>query len=313
LAAKIIFEMKFFKIFFFIVFIIGTLKSIGQIYIDSSTFIPPDNNIENWTIVDSIKVYHVENLYLFQDSDDDLFIEYGMNELINCQFANPQSIEVQLEIYVMQDVGAAFGIYTMKNSLKGTKMDVGDEGTLYDYFLHFVKGNYYVKCTSSNNSPEFMQVITDFSKYIENKIEIIGKKPELLKAFNFDHITIKQRKYFRGQIGLSNVFSLGHGSIAAFSEGVSGRDSENLFFVFSYPDERKRREWFASAKGKMNMNKKFSELNFVEDGFTVKDKYGSFFSFKPMGKYIMVLRGYNWDEAKPVFEEMYTNLNDRQN
>ena len=80
------------------------------------------------------------------------------------------------------------------------------------------------------------------------------------------------------------------------------------FFVFKYDDERKRREWFASCKGKMYTSRKFSDFVAMEDGFTVKDKNGVTFAFKPYKQFFIVVRGKAWEEAKPLFEAMMKNI-----
>ncbi len=284
---------------------------LGQIFPDS-LMIPQDNHLRNWTLEDSVSIYNNINLYKFNDAIVDLYYEYGFDTLRTCNYKDPENEKVILEIYEMQDGHAAYGLFTINSSGKGTKSDVVEHAMLYDYHIHFVKGNYYVKCTVSNNSPEYLEQLLEFAKYTEESIKSKGNVPELLNAFHFESITPKHQKYFRGQTGLSQFFTFGHGAIAAFQEGVHCRENEKLYFVFAYPNNFKRREWFASAKGKMKMNRKFTDFTFVEEGFTVIDKFGSYFSFKPSGRYIFVVRGYNWEEAKPIFDQMTSNLNEIQ-
>jgi hypothetical protein len=147
-------------------------------------------------------------------------------------------------------------------------------------------------------------------EFSDSKIPDHAKRPYVLLAFEFDDLEITDQKYFRGQVGLNEIFEFGHGSIAGFDEGGSGRQGEKLFFLLSYSDERKRREWFASARGKVKMeqNQRFTDYQLNDDGFTAKDKNGVTFSFKPWKSYIFILRGYNWSEGQAVFDRMAANL-----
>ena len=147
-----------------------------------------------------------------------------------------------------------------------------------------------------------------FAKTIVPKISINGKKPQLTQAFYLPGFEITNVKYITGIIGLNNIFNFGHGSIASFSEGIYGKWEDKFLFVFAYEDGRKRREWFASAKGKMQMSKKFSNYTAIYDSFSVTDKAGSLFSFKPYSKYILVVKGLGLEEANAVFEKIQANL-----
>ncbi len=93
-----------------------------------------------------------------------------------------------------------------------------------------------------------------------------------------------------------------------FSEGVVGYSGDLMLFVISYKDDRKSREWFASAKGKMQMNKKYLDYLQKENGFTIKDKAGINFCFVSYSRFMIIIKGLGWEEAQPLLEQIRKNL-----
>ncbi len=281
---------------------------LGQNQIEIQSLLPENGFIPNWNLKDSIETYKDVDLFMYINGGADLYLEYGFVEVATGRYLNYFSNNILVDIYKMSSIDAAYGIFTLSSTSKGKPMDLGDQSLLYDYYLDLWKGTYFMRFTANKKDNGMIDTLLLFAKTIDPKITINGKKPQLTKAFHLPGIEISNVKYITGIIGLNNVFNFGHGSIAAFSEGLYGKWEDKLLFVFSYSDERNRREWFASAKGKMQMSRKFSNYTAIDDGFTVNDKSGNFLSFKPYKRFILIVKGYGWDNAKPVFEQIQQNL-----
>jgi len=271
--------------------------------------LPENVEWDEWSIADSAEIFTGDDLFLYINGGADVYLEYGFEQVVNIRYKNDLAVKIHLEIYEMTDPGAAYGIFTLNSSGKGIPEDIGDEGMLFDYYLHYVKDKYYVRVTTSRKEDATIKSIFMFAEIVEKKIPVNGKEPNLLKAFELKDQELKKVKYVRGQIALGNIYNFGHGSVAGFTEGISANSEGKMFFVFAYKDKLEAREWFASCKGKMNMNKKFTDYTSVEDGLTVIDKAGNYLSIKPYDRYYMAVKGMNWEEAAPVFAEMIENLN----
>lgn len=281
---------------------------LGQEPTDSHLLLPENGDIPNWNLKDSTETYFGEDLFMYINGGADLYLEYGFDEVATGRYLNYLSNNILVDIYKMSNNTAAYGIFTLSSTSKGKPMDLGDQSFLYDYYLDLWKGPYFMRFTANKKDNGMIDTLMIFAKNIEVKISVKGKKPQLTQAFQLPGFEIKNVKYITGIIGLNNVFNFGHGSIASFSEGLYGKWEDKLLFVFSYEDDRKCREWFASAKGKMQMSKKFENYTAIDNGFTVTDKSGNFLSFKSHKKYIMVVKGLGWEESKPVFEKIQVNL-----
>jgi len=295
---------------FFIIWIVLFIgcSSIGQEIIKSNSMLPDSDAIPNWQMKDSVETYTGDDLFLYINGGADLYLEYGFEDVSTCKYLNYAGNNIHIDIYQMTDEAAAYGIFSISSSVHGKPVELGAKSLLYDYYLDIWKGNYFIRCTANKKENGMIDTLQLFARQIDEKIENKGKAPLLTSAFNLDGIEFKSIKYVEGIIGLGNVFNFGHGSVAGFHEGLIGKWDDKMAFVFAYENDFKSREWFASAKGKMQMSKKFSDYLKVEDGFTVKDKSGNFLSFKSYKRFMLIVKGMNWEEAKPFFSEMMKNL-----
>jgi hypothetical protein len=272
------------------------------------SLLPGGNPIGNWLQKDSIEIYSGDDLFYFINGGADVYLEYGFNQVAVGRYQNPSANTIQVEIYEMEDTDGAYGIFSLNSLETGKKQDIGDLSFLYDYNIDIWKGKYLIRSNVARKDEGVMDTLLIFARDIEQKIETSGSLPKILQTIDFDDQTLYQVKYVRGQIALSNIFNFGHGSIAAFNEGVTGRFEENAVFVFEYKDEWNRREWFASANGKMQMSRFFSDFEVAGDGFTLRDRAGNPLSFKPYKRFIMVIKGFGWDHASSFFEAIMTNI-----
>lgn len=296
------------KIIFIWSILFCTIISFAQNRVETKSLLPKEGDIPNWNLKDSVETYLGEDLFMYINGGADLYLEYGFDEVAAGRYMNYQSNSILVDVFKMSSIDAAYGVFTLSSTSKGKPQMLGDLSFLYDYYFDVWKGPYFMRFTANNKDNGMIDTLMLFAKTIVPKISINGKKPQLTQAFNLPGFKITNLKYITGIIGLNNIFNFGHGSIAGFSEGIYGKWEDKFLFVFAYEDGRKRREWFASAKGKMQMSKKFSNYTAVFDGFSVTDKAGNLFSFKPYSKYILVVKGLGLEEANAVFEKIQKNL-----
>lgn len=294
--------------FYFVLFIIISYTAFSQESGDILKLFPDNELFGEWALKDSVEVFSGEDLFHYINGGADVFLEYGFKQVAHCNYIDSTAAKIRLEVFEMEKSESAYGIFTLNSSGRGMALDIGEEGILYDYYLHFYKANYYIRCSVTRKEPALLEMMKEFAAFSEGLIKGKGKKPALMLAIEFEDIEAKQLKYVVGQIGLDNVYNFGHGSIAGFHDGVIAKWDDKIVFVFAYDNGKNRREWFASARGKMQMSKKFSNYTAIEDGFTVKDKNGVYFSFKPYGRFFIVLKGYYWTQAGSLFGKISGNL-----
>lgn len=297
-------------IFFSVLLLVDFLHYNGhaQENIGTQSLFPDSGVFEGWNRTDSIVVYSGERLQEWLGEMTDLYLEYGVERILVARYANEKATEITLEIHTLKEPASAWGLLTMNSSGKGSPDTLGDVSVLFDYYVHLVKGPYYIKSTTSRKTDASVKMIRQMGSYAAARIDQHAKKPALLLALEQGNEPFMYGKFFNGQRGLSEIIDFGHGSIAGFREGAVVRKEALYHFAFRYTDERERREWFASAKGKMKMNQRFSDYNPQGEGFTVLDRNNNTFTFIPYKNYILVVKNNDAAEAGRTFERMQSNL-----
>jgi hypothetical protein len=270
--------------------------------------LPGDNPVGNWIKTDSSEVFSGDDLFYFINGGADVYLEYGFRQVAVARYQNPVYNRINIEIYEMEDEEGAYGIFSLNSLSTGIQQEIGGLSCLYDHYLDIWKGNYFIRCQISRKDTDAVDTLLFFAREIDQHIKSSSKLPQLIQVIDLESLSLYQIRYFRGQIALGNIFNFGHGSIAAFDEGVTGRFDDGAIFIFAYKDEWNSREWFASAIGKMQMSRFFSDFELVEDGFTVNDRAGKPISFKPYKQFIMVVKGFGWEGAASHFNQLIVKI-----
>jgi len=284
---------------------------IGQVIAQKASGItelfPAETEMQGWQVKDSIEVYEAESLFSYINGGADVYLEYGFDEVGSCNYINENEETIHAEIYRMKSSDAAYGIFTMNSSKSGIPVELGSQAMDYDYYLDIWKDNFYFRFTSNQKSEELKAWIRKIALIVIEKTPNEGGKPLLHRVFDgFD--SLKEIKYVKGKIALGNVYRFGHGTIAGFSDGIVGRTDEFMIFVFAYENEKECKEWVAAAKGKMQMNKRFSNFALNDEGFTLTDKSGSPVCFKSYRKHFLVVKDVDWDAANNIFSVLQENI-----
>jgi hypothetical protein len=283
-------------------------NSHGQEAIEPQSLFPGNGAFEGWNRMDSDSEYSGETMEDWLGAMTDLYLEYGVERIFVARYVDEKATKITLETFWLKEPASAWGLLTMNSSGKGTPDTLGDVSVLYDHYVHLVKGACYIKSTTSRKTEASIQTIRQMGSYAAARIDQNAKKPALLLALELDNEPIMYGKFFKGQRGLAEIIDFGHGSVAGFMEGAVVRKEAVYHFAFRYKDERSRREWFASAKGKMKMNQRFSDYTMQGEGFTVLDRNNNTFTFEPYKNYILVVKNNDPVAVGQTFKRMRSNL-----
>ena len=265
--------------------------------------IPDKDEIWNWTIKKPAETFLSGKLYSFIPEDTDLFTEYGFEEAVTCAYRNSMANTIRIDIFKMTSVKAAFGIYSFKALKKKKVTAIGDESALYDYYIDVWKGNYYFRVTANNKHFGMIDTLLLFAGFVDNKILATGKRPALASLMK-DSLKYNNIKYFKGIVALDQIYQFGHGSIVGFSEGVAGKKDRATLFIIGYKDFRTAREWIAAAKGKFkHYDDLYSNFELQEKGWSISDKTGTPVSFMPYDRFLLIVKGKEWEKAVKDFEK----------
>jgi len=274
---------------FYPVFLFGSEYPNAGISLDK--YLPGNFESDGWRKNNDFQQFKGEDLYLYMNGGAKVYHEYGFRQMIVQEYINKNGKSISLEIFEMADDKSAYGIYTFKTSYPGQQIRVGDQGRLEDYYLNFWKGNFLVTITAFDPSQEAREGLILIAQAVDRKIKDKGKIPSLVFMLSKKNLELQSIKYFKGNLGLYNIYPFFARHIFGFKEGVKGdyRDKYSIVICdYNSPGKSriKYREIKESWRGSLK-EEKFSEVS--KDLFQIQDSKNRLMVVGSLGKYIVAI------------------------
>ena len=134
--------------------------------------------------------YGPDKLFDYINGGAELFLAYGFSELLVVELAEDQkhTNRATLEIYNMETLENAFGVFKTEEGDEPYRLPGGAEGRMGNGLLQFYKGKFYVKVFLLPQSKAYRKVVEKIGKTVEERIKGTFSKP----AF-FDFLPVKDR------------------------------------------------------------------------------------------------------------------------
>jgi hypothetical protein len=150
------------------------------------------------------EVYRGSELWGLINGGADLFYEYGFDRMA-LQEIEWQGEEFRLELYQMNDIGGAFGIYSVlrHNCMSTGSLLYGDCMNRFQY--QFIAGNYYLSLINYSGSEKARELSLELGRYISSGMgEPVFPVPDFFRQEGLaDHIP--RVKMLKGKLGLQNA------------------------------------------------------------------------------------------------------------
>jgi hypothetical protein len=238
-----------------------------------SSILPGTGEAGEWLRPDSARVFTGDELFDYIDGGADIYFEYGFRQVISAEYRNPKKTSVKVEIYEMTDDNAAYGIYSINIQSQGKTVRIGNEGTLNENYLVFWKDRFLTFISSDDTTGETLEGILTLAECVEKKIDIPGKKPELVAQLPLKNL--QRGTSVRGLLGLSSVYDFDTKNIFGVREGVIGIYKNYRVFLFRYETENDAGKWYSNAREILRYSARMS--NFQDQGqrYGMTDRKGS--------------------------------------
>jgi hypothetical protein len=184
--------------------------------------LPADGDAKGWLKDGDPQEFVGEDLYTYIDGGAEIYQEYGFRRVVVQDYENAAGKSVSLEIFEMETPAAAFGIFTFKRSGQGKSIAVGAGAELEDYYLNFWKGRFLLTLTGFDDSAGTIEGLLAVAGTVDAKIAGTSKPPDLVAALPEPGLKPGSAKYFKGLLGLNNVYSFQTARGLAFTEAVKG-------------------------------------------------------------------------------------------
>lgn len=231
--------LPFLRLFFILVTLLpfqaGYSANLGDFMPDLSVTLP-------WSTNGQVRYFEGDRLFHYINGGAQVYFEYGFVRAAVQEYMNGSQSMV-VEIYEMETSTGAFGIYSLNRDDSKPAIEVGDDGTLYDYSVSFWQDRYYVNVMAYTADQFGRSDLQKIAQSISQKIGSHGQIPELVHSLPGQFLNPRSVCYIMGRLGLNsyyyvsaeNVFNLEtrgvHGVWGTFSQN----DSQCSVFLAHYP------------------------------------------------------------------------------
>jgi hypothetical protein len=266
----------------------------------------PDKTGE-WLREGDPQEFRGDDLYLYINGGAEIYLEYGFSQVIVQDYRHTDGKEISLEIFEMADDASAYGIYTFKRSRTGQHLSIGDSAQLADYYLNFWAGRFCVTLTGFDESRKTQEGLKLIARAVSEQIKQRGGAPAIVSFLPEESRTVQGLKYFKGNLGLNNIYPRLLPSLSGFVEGVKGDFPGGvLAFILRYPDEETARKKLRAAKKELAENQNYRNFQEIEENLlAAQDKKSQWMFLTYSQRYILIFVGeFSVEAARKIFSEI---------
>ncbi len=169
---------------------------------DIRELLPGD--LSGWRISGETKLYTPASLYDYIDGGAELYISYGMKEVVSCIYEREGTGEIRVEIFDMARAEDAFGVFSHTRTTDEKEFGQGSQ-----YFTGaqvFWKDHYYVAITANDENDEIIKAIRLLAARIDQKIESHGALPAMLEMLPEENLVKDGYIFFHHYIWLNSYY-----------------------------------------------------------------------------------------------------------
>jgi hypothetical protein len=157
------------------------------------SFIPKDIP-EGWALMEGPQVYTKKTLFEHIDGQAELFFKYGFQKSAFAiyQEKKDQKNQIELDIYFMENVLQAFGIFSrFRNEDRPGR--IGFDSYLDDHSLLFYQGKYFIMLYAVESNPA---ILKEFGMAVSSKILDPSLPPKEIGYFPKNGLKLGSIQYF---------------------------------------------------------------------------------------------------------------------
>lgn len=239
-----------------------------------------------WKIAMEDKMYDPKSLYDYIDGGAELFISYGMKEVISRFITNETGDEIRIEIFDMSESKNAFGVFTHTRT-----QNEGLYGQGSQYFPGtqiFWKDRYYVSIMATDENETILSAIADLASEINNKITTTGKMPDIVFLLPEENLTEDGCIYFHHYIWMNSYYYIANDNLFGIDEHTNAilakygsKENHHYLLCIEYANEERSHSAFSVFKTQF--------LNQQSDETAMQIEDGSWLGGTTCGKYLICI------------------------
>jgi len=249
-------------------------KSISPPPIDDFTNLITftDNEIVNWKLSSTVKIYDRNTIFDYIDGAAELYFAYDFVKVASAEYQNGKT-SIIIDVYDMNSPENAFGIYSLNRYQDANYVSIGNEGILAGAALDFWKWNYYCKVYALDTSETYQKDVTEFGNKIASRIQTNGEEPAVIKKLPQNGLIPKTARFFTQKLGLDNIHFVSDENIFDLDGETKGvvadykiNESRFSLFMIEYSSQQRADLAFEAYTKYLTEKSKAVPIEAIPDG-----------------------------------------------
>jgi len=159
--------------------------------------LPPKECIQGWVLDEPVKSYDPETLFEHINGEAELYYPYGFEALATAIYTdktNPKQA-VLADVYRMDSLLNAFGIYSNYRRPHSEAVAIGAEGFASPSQLMFYQGNYFVRLQASGTSVMDQNVLIACGRAISQRLLPNANLPKEVESVRMPDVVPRSERY----------------------------------------------------------------------------------------------------------------------
>jgi hypothetical protein len=221
------------------------------------------------TLLEDPELYVGDDLFSLINGGAELYHEYGFVEVLTCKMETRSGTLVKCEVYDMGSPEAAWGIYSLTNTSNSKPFKAGTAGRSGKGFSQFIKDRYmFYMYYESVDAFDLQYLAGCFAANITNNYP----EPLLMKVAGTAKEDPSKKIYFRGNLGLSTVYSFHYKDVFNYREGAAAIYPDLKVILLDYSDEIQCLDHYNAARDFFVNSSKYHDQHTLRDSFHMKDR-----------------------------------------
>ena len=201
-----------------------------------------------WTAPEPARVAAGTGLFELIDGGAELYHEFGFKRAASWSLETPERSSIQIDLYEMTDAAAAYGMWSLMQTGTYTRGALGQGSLRFGYYIAFWSAAYFASITGARSDAATQTEVDRLAAQLAALLPRDGKLPAW-----FDQLPAtgaREREYFRGKIGLSNIAAGPAADLVDGGEGLFAVYPERQVLLFHFASEQEAARKLAEAKQK---------------------------------------------------------------
>ncbi len=132
--------------------------------------IPSESQLPGWKADGAPETAEGQDLFLLINGGAEMYLEAGFARAVLATYKGGGGKTINLEVFEMVSPESAGKIHEKKMGNRGTKLPIGDDAVLEDYYLNFRAGRFQVTISGHDSEEGTRMVLMEMARIVAERI-----------------------------------------------------------------------------------------------------------------------------------------------